>query len=111
MNRPAKIRNGCDGNMASGTAGSVDRITLARVIKDLPAGHRKIFLLHEIEGYEHPEIIKMLDRSVGNSKSQLHKAKLRIRESLGEAGKSIPQSRRWRVPLLPGFSRDSAKVV
>ena len=86
MNRPAKIRNGCDGNMASGTAGSVDRITLARVIKDLPAGYRKIFLLHEIEGYEHPEITKMLDRSVGNSKSQLHKAKLRIRENLGETG-------------------------
>jgi RNA polymerase sigma-70 factor (ECF subfamily) len=64
-------------------AGSVDRITLARAITDLPAGYRTIFLLHEVEGYEHQEIARMLDCSVGNSKSQLHKAKLRIREFLG----------------------------
>jgi RNA polymerase sigma-70 factor (ECF subfamily) len=63
-------------------SGSVDRITLTRAIKDLPAGYRKIFLLHEVEGYEHQEIAKLLDCSVGNSKSQLHKAKLRIREFL-----------------------------
>ncbi len=68
-------------------SGSVDRITLARAIKDLPAGYRTIFLLHEVEGYEHQEIAKLLDCSVGNSKSQLHKAKLRIREFLGEPGK------------------------
>jgi RNA polymerase sigma-70 factor (ECF subfamily) len=90
--------------------GSVDRISIARAISDLPVGYRKIFLLHEIEGYEHPEIAKMLDCSVGNSKSQLHKAKLRIREFLGEANRSIHPSRRWRVPLAHGFSRDSAKV-
>jgi hypothetical protein len=65
--------------------GSVDRIALARAIKDLPAGYRTIFLLHEIEGYEHQEIAQLLDCSVGNSKSQLHKAKLRIRELLGYA--------------------------
>src|SRR6202022_292636 len=68
-------------------SGSVDRITLARAIKDLPAGYRTIFLLHEVEGYEHQEIAKLLDCSVGNSKSQLHKAKLRIREFLGEPGR------------------------
>jgi RNA polymerase sigma-70 factor (ECF subfamily) len=67
--------------------GSVDRIMLARAIKDLPTGYKKIFLLHEVEGYEHQEIAKMLACSVGNSKSQLSKAKLRIREILGEAGK------------------------
>jgi hypothetical protein len=66
----------------------VDRITLTRAIKDLPAGYRTIFLLHEIEGYEHQEIAKLLDCSVGNSKSQLHKAKLRIREFLTEPGKN-----------------------
>jgi len=58
-----------------------DRLT----IKDLPAGYRTIFLLHEVEGYEHQEIAQLLDCSVGNSKSQLHKAKLRIRELLGYA--------------------------
>src|SRR6478736_37178 len=66
--------------------GSVDRIALTRAIKDLPAGYRTIFLLHEVEGYEHQEIAKILDCSVGNSKSQLHKAKLRIREFLSQPG-------------------------
>ena len=66
----------------------MDRITLTRAIKDLPAGYRTIFLLHEVEGYEHQEIAKILDCSVGNSKSQLHKAKLRIREFLAEPGKN-----------------------
>src|SRR6266478_480781 len=65
--------------------GCVDRIALARAIKDLPDGYRTIFLLHEVEGYEHQEIAELLDCSVGNSKSQLHKAKLRIRELLGKA--------------------------
>lgn len=63
--------------------GSVDRIALARAIKELPDGYRTIFLLHEVEGYEHQEIAELLECSVGNSKSQLHKAKLRIRELLG----------------------------
>jgi RNA polymerase sigma-70 factor (ECF subfamily) len=66
-------------------SGSVDRIALARAIKELPYGYRTIFLLHEVEGYEHQEIAELLDCSVGNSKSQLHKAKLRIRELLGHA--------------------------
>jgi RNA polymerase sigma-70 factor (ECF subfamily) len=63
-------------------SGTVDRITLMRAIKDLPEGYRKIFVLHEVEGYQHHEIAAMLRCSVGNSKSQLHKAKLKIREML-----------------------------
>src|SRR5438445_11291325 len=63
--------------------GCVDRIALARAIKELPDGYRTICLLHEVAGYEHQEIAELLDCSVGNSKSQLHKAKLRIRELLG----------------------------
>jgi RNA polymerase sigma-70 factor (ECF subfamily) len=55
-------------------AGSIDRITLTRAIGELPEGYRTIFLLHEVEGYEHQEIAELLDCSVGNSKSQLHKA-------------------------------------
>ncbi len=61
---------------------TVDRLALIRAIKELPEGYRKIFLLHEVEGYQHHEIASMLGCSVGNSKSQLHKAKLRIRELL-----------------------------
>jgi RNA polymerase sigma-70 factor (ECF subfamily) len=80
--------------------GSVDRITLARAIKDLPAGRRKIFLLHEVQGYGHQEIARMLDCSVGNSKSQLHKAKLYIREFLGGENGDAPGYR------CPGFSLD-----
>jgi len=63
-------------------SGSIDRIALARAIRELPDGYRTIFLLHEVEGYEHQEIAELLHCSVGNSKSQLHKAKLRIRELL-----------------------------
>lgn len=63
-------------------SGTVDRIALVRAIQELPEGYRRIFLLHEVEGYQHHEIAAMLHCSVGNSKSQLHKAKLKIRELL-----------------------------
>jgi RNA polymerase sigma-70 factor, ECF subfamily len=66
-------------------SGSVDRIALGRAIRELPAGYRRIFLLHEVEGYEHQEIAQLLHCSVGNSKSQLHKAKQRIQELLMNA--------------------------
>ena len=69
--------------------GCVDRVALSNAIKDLPQGYRTIFVLHEVEGYEHQEIAEMLGCSVGNSKSQLHKAKLRIRELLSR----VPESR------------------
>jgi RNA polymerase sigma-70 factor (ECF subfamily) len=67
-------------------AGTVDRIALARAIRELPVGYRTIFLLHEVEGYEHQEIAQLLHCSVGNSKSQLHKAKQRIQELLSVEG-------------------------
>ncbi len=63
-------------------AGAIDRLALARAIDNLPAGYRLIFILHDIEGYEHNEIASMLDCSIGNSKSQLHKARLKLRDAL-----------------------------
>jgi RNA polymerase sigma-70 factor (ECF subfamily) len=63
-------------------AGSIDRLALERAISDLPAGYRLIFVLHDIEGYEHNEIAAMLDCSIGNSKSQLHKARLKLRDAM-----------------------------
>ncbi len=63
-------------------SGVVDRILLHRAIRELPAGCRKIFGLHAVHGYQHHEIAKLLNCSVGNSKSQLHKAKLKMRELL-----------------------------
>lgn len=62
--------------------GSIDRLALERAVADLPAGYRLIFVLHDIEGYEHNEIAAMLDCSIGNSKSQLHKARLKLRDAL-----------------------------
>jgi RNA polymerase sigma-70 factor (ECF subfamily) len=61
---------------------TVDRIALARAITELPIGYRTVYLLHEVEGYEHQEIAELLECSAGNCKSQLHKARLRIRELL-----------------------------
>jgi len=61
---------------------SLDRIALMRALESLPSGYRTIFELHEIGGYGHREIAKLLRCSIGNSKSQLHKAKQRIREYL-----------------------------
>lgn len=63
-------------------SGSIDRLALERAVASLPAGYRLIFVLHDIEGYEHNEIASMLDCSIGNSKSQLHKARLKLRDAL-----------------------------
>ena len=63
-------------------AGALDRVNLERVIEGLPPGYRMIFVLHDIEGYEHNEIAEMMDCSIGNSKSQLHKARMKLRELL-----------------------------
>jgi RNA polymerase sigma-70 factor (ECF subfamily) len=76
---PKREHGKLDGRLSA----SVDRIALTRAMKELPAGYRTIFLLHEVKGYEHHEIARLLCCSVGNSKSQLHKAKMRMRELLG----------------------------
>ncbi len=62
--------------------GSVDRVTLERAVAELPPGYRLVFVLHDVEGYEHNEIATMLECSTGNSKSQLHKARLKLRDML-----------------------------
>jgi len=66
-------------------SGSIDRITLERAIESLPPGCRITFVLHDIEGYEHNEIAEVLGCSVGNSKSQLHKARIKLRGVLYES--------------------------
>jgi len=62
--------------------GAIDRIALRRAIEELPGGAKQIFELHEVEGYEHREIAELLQCSIGNSKSQLHKAKKTMRKLL-----------------------------
>lgn len=71
---------------------SVTRVALARAIGELPEGYRAIFLLHEVEGYQHREIAELLGCSVGTSKSQLHKAKLRIRDLLTQTPRPQPEN-------------------
>ena len=63
-------------------AGSIDRLRLEDAIGSLPPGYRMIFLLHDVEGYEHNEIAGMVGCSIGNSKSQLHKARMKLRDLL-----------------------------
>ena len=62
--------------------GVIDRINLESAINQLPSGCKKMFVLHDIEGYEHHEISRILGCTVGNSKSQLHKARVRLRQLL-----------------------------
>jgi RNA polymerase sigma-70 factor (ECF subfamily) len=57
----------------------IDRIALDKAIGQLPNGYRTVFVLHDVEGFEHEEIARMLKLSVGTSKSQLHKARLKLR--------------------------------
>src|SRR3981189_3249409 len=65
-------------------SGAVDRVNLERSVEKLPPGYRTVFLLHDVQGYEHNEIADIMGCSVGNSKSQLHKARTRLRELLQE---------------------------
>jgi RNA polymerase sigma-70 factor, ECF subfamily len=63
-------------------AGMFDRLNLQTAVAQLPEGYRTMFTLHDVHGYEHNEIAEMLGCSIGNSKSQLHKARKRLRELL-----------------------------
>jgi RNA polymerase sigma-70 factor (ECF subfamily) len=65
-------------------SGAVDRVNLERSIDRLPPGYRTVFVLHDVQGYEHNEIAGIMGCSVGNSKSQLHKARTKLRDLLQE---------------------------
>jgi len=65
-------------------AGSLDRVNLQRAVDQLPPGYKSVFVLHDVQGYEHNEIAHMMGCSIGNSKSQLHKARMRLRDLLQE---------------------------
>jgi RNA polymerase sigma-70 factor, ECF subfamily len=65
----------------------VDRIALDKAIAQLPPGYRTVFTLHDIEGHEHEEIARMMKISVGTSKSQLHKARMKLRGLLRQQNK------------------------
>ena len=60
----------------------VDKIALDNAIAQLPEGYKNVFVLHDVEGFEHEEVAKILGCSVGTSKSQLHKARLKLQKLL-----------------------------
>ena len=59
-----------------------DRMDLEAAIARLPKGARRVFTLHDIEGYKHEEIAEMLGVTTGGSKAQLHRARMLLREAL-----------------------------
>ncbi len=91
LSGPPAIDLGCRDSILEG---SLDRINLERCIKRLPAGYRTIFVLHDVQGYKHHEIAEILGRSVGDSKSQLHKARAQLRRLLHEFQRAKARDRR-----------------
>jgi len=63
-------------------SGLFDRLNLDAAIDLLPSGCKAAFILHDVEGYEHREVATILGCSIGNSKSQLHRARRRLRKLL-----------------------------
>jgi RNA polymerase sigma-70 factor (ECF subfamily) len=76
-----KPRNDIGGPDLSLT-GLFDRLNLQTAIDQLPMGYKLAFILHDVFGYEHNEIAEIRGCSEGNSKSQLHRARKRLRELL-----------------------------
>ena len=76
------------GTEKPGTMPVIDRISLERALQQLPPGYRTVFVLHDIEGYEHYEISDMLGIAEGTSKSQLHKARLKLRQLIRQEAAS-----------------------
>jgi RNA polymerase sigma-70 factor, ECF subfamily len=59
-----------------------DRLTLERAVMQLPPGYRAVFILHDVEGYEHSQVARICGISIGTTKSQLHKARKKLRTLL-----------------------------
>ena len=85
--------------------GSIDRIVLERSIANLAPGYRSAFVMHDIQGYEHKEIAGIMKCSTGNSKSQLHKARVKLRVLLQQNHATTKTSnrvaRQKRVFVMP----------
>jgi RNA polymerase sigma-70 factor (ECF subfamily) len=65
--------------------GMLDHVNLSKAVDQLADGYRQIFILHDVQGYEHNEIAEILGCTIGNSKSQLFKARCHLRKLLQEA--------------------------
>ncbi|HYH86947.1 MAG TPA: sigma-70 family RNA polymerase sigma factor [Pyrinomonadaceae bacterium] len=76
------------GTANPGTMPVIDRISLEKALNELPVGYRTVFVLHDVEGYEHYEVAQMLGIAEGTSKSQLHKARLKLRQLIKQQAAS-----------------------
>lgn len=88
------------GSEHPGRMALVDRIALEEAISQLAPGYRMVFILHDVEGYEHEQICRMLGCAVGTSKSQLHKARMRLRSLLTKRNPA-QQKKASRAALIP----------
>jgi RNA polymerase sigma-70 factor (ECF subfamily) len=83
--------------------GYIDRVAIENAVKQLPPRCKLMFVLYDIQGYAHSEIARLLGCSVGNAKSQLHKARVRLRKHLRpETNDNDPRK------SAPGFPGDDA---
>jgi len=89
------------GRQTASTPSVLDRISLDEALAKLAPGYRAVFILHDLEGYEHSQIGEILGCSVGTSKSQLHKARLRLRTLIR---KRAPKRIRPQIPRDTTFS-------
>lgn len=81
--------------------GTLDRLLIEHAINRLPDGYKLMFVLHDVQGYGHDEIAQILGCSIGNSKSQLHKARMRMRELLTKRirrGRRKRQAAKLKIP-------------
>ena len=85
--KPGKEIGGSDSHLT----GLLDRLNLERAVEQLSPAHKIVFVLHDIQGYNHREIARIMDCSVGTSKGQLHRARRRLRDLLRECDDSVPQ--------------------
>jgi RNA polymerase sigma-70 factor (ECF subfamily) len=92
-------------------SGVVDHINLSRAIEQLPEGYKEVFILHDVEGYEHKEIAGRLGRTIGNSKSQLFKARLRLRELLQESFRGRARENRQSTPTLAASEKQDLQCA
>jgi len=84
LDRPGSDHEGPREHGFSDTSmlGAIERLNLKRAIRKLPSGYKRHFLLYDVLGYAHKEIARHLGCSTGSSKSQLHKARKRLRRLL-----------------------------
>ncbi len=91
--------------------GAVDRISIAQALNQLPQGYRTTFLFHDLHGYEHYEIAQLRNCSVGNSKSQLHKARRRLRGLLSDKRSQGQISTKRKTSLGASGARNQPALV